>query len=212
MRAFVLLALAACSAPSEPDAYAPQGPSPADATTGASEGAVKAGTAGSDASAEGESDDGQDGSMPPDVLAVEAGGQDAVEAALESSAPDAPTGAPVGALCSKAFDCESRVCANQKCEASRCDDKVWSGDESDVDCGGSCPPCGTARHCRSGDDCRSGLCVNNSCACKPTTCADMPAGFCGTTRDQCSPTRTIQCECPDGQMCGGGDAASDRCG
>jgi hypothetical protein len=50
---------------------------------------------------------------------------------------------------------------------------VKSGDESDVDCGGSCLPCAVGACCRSGEDCLSGGCVADAMpaagAC-PATC------------------------------------------
>ncbi len=50
------------------------------------------------------------------------------------------------------------------CAAPACDDTIVSGDESDVDCGGSCTPCDLALACLSHSDCASMLCVNDVCA------------------------------------------------
>jgi len=38
-----------------------------------------------------------------------------------------------------------------------------NGDESDVDCGGSCPGCGELEDCSGGADCGSGVCLENRC-------------------------------------------------
>src|SRR5262245_54598568 len=35
--------------------------------------------------------------------------------------------------------------------------------ESDVDCGGGCAPCASAKSCSASADCRSGLCVDGFC-------------------------------------------------
>jgi predicted outer membrane repeat protein len=48
-------------------------------------------------------------------------------------------------------------------EAS-CDDGVQNGDETDVDCGGSCDPCGEGAACVEDDDCENGTCLDDRCA------------------------------------------------
>src|SRR5262245_15228177 len=52
-----------------------------------------------------------------------------------------------------------------------CTNQVQDDDETDVDCGGSCPACDTAQVCKGAKDCRSGLCVNRACA--APSCTDM---------------------------------------
>jgi hypothetical protein len=49
------------------------------------------------------------------------------------------------------------------CVDPGCRDGVRSGDETDVDCGGSCGPCGVDRACAAPADCASGRCVNGLC-------------------------------------------------
>ena len=49
----------------------------------------------------------------------------------------------------------------------RCDDQIRNGSETDVDCGGSCPPCAMGRLCDSGADCESGNCGGGRCAPRP---------------------------------------------
>jgi len=44
-----------------------------------------------------------------------------------------------------------------------CDDGLLSGDESDVDCGGRCEPCGTTQGCVADSDCTSGNCYAGAC-------------------------------------------------
>ena len=45
-----------------------------------------------------------------------------------------------------------------------CDDGIRNGPESDVDCGGDCPPCERKARCGRATDCQSGLCVDGTCA------------------------------------------------
>jgi hypothetical protein len=44
-----------------------------------------------------------------------------------------------------------------------CPDGLENGDESDVDCGGSCQPCDPGKGCKTGADCASQSCVNDVC-------------------------------------------------
>jgi hypothetical protein len=47
-----------------------------------------------------------------------------------------------------------------------CNDGMKNGNETDVDCGGSCLPskqCGNALMCNNGPDCISGVCTTNIC-------------------------------------------------
>ncbi len=50
--------------------------------------------------------------------------------------------------------CALGGCISGKCQ---CSDGVKSGDESDVDCGGSCAPCSSGKACGSAADCKNGL-------------------------------------------------------
>lgn len=74
-------------------------------------------------------------------------------------------------VCTTEYACvecveDSHCGAGHTCEpdnvCSRCDDGVKNGDETDVDCGGSCPLCpGT---CNVDADCPGGYCWNGQCA------------------------------------------------
>lgn len=74
-------------------------------------------------------------------------------------------------VCTAEFACvecveNSHCSAGHTCEpdnvCSRCDDGVKNGDETDIDCGGSCPLCpGT---CNIDADCPGGYCWNGACA------------------------------------------------
>lgn len=52
----------------------------------------------------------------------------------------------------------------------RCDDNRLNGNESDVDCGGSCSRCGVDRRCNSNSDCVSGSCRSGTC--RAPSCSD----------------------------------------
>lgn len=45
---------------------------------------------------------------------------------------------------------------------SPCTDGIKNGDETDVDCGGSCPRCAAGKSCQTRDDCQSAICEGPS--------------------------------------------------
>ena len=47
--------------------------------------------------------------------------------------------------------------------ANSCTDSAKDGDETDVDCGGSCRACALGKICLAAADCQTGPCVNNLC-------------------------------------------------
>jgi hypothetical protein len=51
---------------------------------------------------------------------------------------------------------------------SSCSDGVQDGDETDVDCGGSCAPCPNGDHCSQPKDCSGAACVNGACCAAAT--------------------------------------------
>jgi hypothetical protein len=68
-----------------------------------------------------------------------------------------------GKRCLTGTDCGSGICTNQVCQAPSCTDLACNGDETDVNCGGSCTPCATGYACRVGADCKTGTCLNSVC-------------------------------------------------
>jgi hypothetical protein len=47
-----------------------------------------------------------------------------------------------------------------------CNDGDRNGNETDVDCGGSClptKPCADGLRCKNGSDCNSGVCISDIC-------------------------------------------------
>ncbi len=93
-----------------------------------------------------------------------------------------------------------------------CGDGGLSGDETDVDCGGSCPPCGPGRMCGGPDDCAGVPCVQGVCGeCQsPADC--KPAGPCAKV--DCSPEGLcVVFPGGDGDFCDDGDLCTvkDTC-
>lgn len=64
--------------------------------------------------------------------------------------------------------CDGERCFEFQCVPEHCADGQLSGDESDTDCGGSCPPCEDGEQCRDRSDCRSGVCSSDG-RCAPCT-------------------------------------------
>jgi hypothetical protein len=63
--------------------------------------------------------------------------------------------------CGTGERCEEGTCYR---EEPSCRDGVRNGDETDVDCGGSCAGCGGERQCGMDGDCASNSCTENVCA------------------------------------------------
>ena len=87
------------------------------------------------------------------------------------------------------------------CKTSACDDAILSGDETDVDCGGSCPACQLGDGCVDSGDCGSKFCNVDTCA-LATTCKQIKAA------DPMAPDGIYQID-PDGM--GGGMPISAYC-
>jgi hypothetical protein len=56
------------------------------------------------------------------------------------------------------------ACQNGACMAPSCVDAIKNGAETDVDCGGVCPPCAAGYSCVTGADCVTGVCTAGTCA------------------------------------------------
>ena len=69
--------------------------------------------------------------------------------------------------CNANLDCASNICFNEICaEADTCKNGILNGDESDIDCGGTCSnKCSVSNNCVSNQDCGTGLeCISNLCS------------------------------------------------
>lgn len=86
------------------------------------------------------------------------------ECAIDQSAPECQ--ACLDANCIEAFD-ECTGFGDPPLPAS-CTNSLQDGDETDVDCGGSCDACLIGDQCSADGDCVSGECVQSTCS-APTT-------------------------------------------
>lgn len=59
-----------------------------------------------------------------------------------------------------------------------CENGVVDGDESDVDCGGTCDVCADGRACGDPADCASGICEDGTCVAEPLGTPGRPAQDC----------------------------------
>ncbi|TKC95263.1 hypothetical protein E8A74_47165 [Polyangium fumosum] len=106
-------------------------------------------------------------------------------------------GCSLGKACLTATDCASGICSgpmgNMVCAALDCTDGTKNGDETDVDCGGSCSGCADTKSCVTPLDCQSKNCTNSTCT--PASCYDnVQNGFetgidCGGSA--CGPCRLL---------------------
>ncbi len=82
-----------------------------------------------------------------------------------------------------------------------CNDGAKGDNETDVDCGGACPPCADKKTCKAVDDCLSKICTDTVCGgCSPTSpCPNALACVAGI----CQPCAS-NAECGTGQACTAG--------
>jgi len=76
---------------------------------------------------------------------------------------DAADPACGGSICPYGDCGPGMICEFTGCCVPHCGNGYWDGDESDVDCGGSCGACQSGQHCWGNYDCASFSCVNNVC-------------------------------------------------
>jgi hypothetical protein len=109
--------------------------------------------------------------------------------------------------CTTASHCPSNLCQDGICYDAACDDMIKNGDESAVDCGGSCSPCDNGLTCGNPAHCKSKLCVGGICTpcttqgdCSAQDYCDPGPGYCTTKKnpfDGCSQDY----ECNTGTCC-----------
>jgi len=118
--------------------------------------------------------------------------------------------------CLQPSDCASKVCTIAgECAPEACDDGVKNGDETDIDCGGSCgATCLTNKACSSAADCLNKVCSGMPKKCAAPTCMDGfkngdetdvdCGGACGAT---CGPAQS----CSKNGDCKGGTCTGSTC-
>lgn len=90
-----------------------------------------------------------------------------------------------------------------------CSDGILNQDETDIDCGGSCPDCDPGAGCSAPEDCVSGLCEGGVCLlCSPGNhrCRGNWLDVCAT--DGLSWTPDVHCNASGGEGC---DADAGTC-
>lgn len=145
----------------------------------------------------------------------------------------------VGQACTQHSDCSkgpyALLCNEGVCGRPTnpgCNDQTWTGNETDVDCGGSCgPTCQDAQMCQTGGDCVSGNCSQGKCvecvrgsqcasgvctanACQAPACNDTVKNGDETDAD-CGGATCGKCEsgkaCTVGSDCAGGVCSNGVC-
>ena len=103
---------------------------------------------------------------------------------------------------------DGTVLTNGQCVATvSCTDGVKNGDETDIDCGGSCDPCADGLSCHVNADCVSDSCLSGVCAAAPTCSDGLKNG--SETDVDCG---GICPSCADGQSClSDNDCANSHC-
>ena len=125
--------------------------------------------------------------------------------------------------CNDNTDCTSGFCGvDNICAPDGCNDTFENGDETDVDCGGSCASCTDGLGCDGPEDCQSGICTDGTgpgeaaCTNGKTTCCQAPSCV-DTEKNQ--DESDVDCggntcpACADSKLCNTGtDCASGVCG
>jgi hypothetical protein len=122
-------------------------------------------------------------------------------------------GCAVGEPCNTASDCESKACGSKDfvgmiCYPGHCKNDMHDGDETDFDCGGSCPTCNTGDYCTRREDCSYGPCSLGVCIVECTdaascgdhgSCTDGRCTYCENA-DDCKPDVCVglTCDCKNG--------------
>lgn len=156
----MVLAFAACTPAQRPVSSLEEGGADGDGTSG--NGAVDPGGKASGGSAE-----------PGGTGGTSAGtGSGGTAGRPDQSCEDTQTDEKNCGSCGVACDA-GQVCTDGACTtpAPHCEDDELSGDETDLNCGGSCAPCENDAACEVAADCQSGFC-NGQSACAAPRCDD----------------------------------------
>src|SRR5262249_55032474 len=79
----------------------------------------------------------------------------------------------IGKRCATNSDCasnncnpSSHTCQQAQATAPSCSDGIKNGNETDVDCGGSCSKCSSGKRCLANSDCATNNCNPSSHTCR----------------------------------------------
>lgn len=98
---------------------------------------------------------------------------------------------------------------------NHCADRVKNYDESDVDCGGSCTPCGEYKRCGSNADCLSNYCSSGTC--RSPSCydnvrnGDESGTDCGGSCYPCACFKNSDCSQTGSEHCQDYQCVRDNC-
>jgi len=113
--------------------------------------------------------------------------------------------------CNNESQCPGQKCKYGVCVTMQCADDAMNGDETDVDCGGSCAPCPDNKMCNGFADCQSKNCDGDTKLCV-SDCNDGVQN--GDESDEgCGGSCALQSKtCANGQVCViPGDCTSGKC-
>ena len=151
---------------------------------------------GSDTDTDTDTDSG--GTTTTGAASCEDGTHNGSESDVDCGGPDCDPCAD-GGTCTEDTDCMSGSWCDPDtgvCTAATCRDGVRNGDETDLDCGGACPPCDDGHGCGTPGDCASGVCDGETCT--PPACDDGVVNGDETGTDCGGDT----CDaCPTGEGC-----------
>jgi hypothetical protein len=113
--------------------------------------------------------------------------------------------------CNVKPDCPvNESCQLNQCVTSSCSDVVQDGNETDVDCGGSCAPCADGLKCQVDADCQSGFCHPITKTCITASCTDSIQNQGETDVDCGGPICRFEKLCGTGQGCAIPDDCQSR--
>jgi hypothetical protein len=114
--------------------------------------------------------------------------------------------------CASAADCPTPAepdCIANQCVPAHCSNGAPDEGETDVDCGGECPPCINGQSCNGAADCVSGYCANNVCqpCASDTNC--LAGEYCNA--GVCTPKKLPGHNCTNPIECGTGNCVDGVC-
>jgi hypothetical protein len=113
-----------------------------------------------------------------------------------------PVGACVQCTSDAACAKDGLVCQDFTCKTPACKNKTKDGSESDVDCGGTCAPCGLGKACVMGADCTTGQCDTGTKSCVCTDQGQCAAGqYCDVGKKTCVNVKSGGSGCGNGYEC-----------
>lgn len=94
------------------------------------------------------------------------------------------------------------VCLDFACKTPACKNGAKDGSESDIDCGGTCAPCGSGKACGAGADCATGLCDSTTKVCICNDQGQCPSNqYCDVGKKACVNLKSESAKCGNGYEC-----------